>query len=75
MFSALYIAGQIIDTQIGFGMVNVLDPMNDTQVPLTGNFMYILTSSIFPNNKWTSCIAYSIVQELQCYSYKWLCIY
>ncbi len=47
VFSALYIAGQIIDTQIGFGMVNVLDPMNDSQVPLTGNFMYILSLVFF----------------------------
>lgn len=47
VFSALYIAGQIIDTQIGFGMVNVLDPMHDSQVPLTGNFMYIITLVFF----------------------------
>lgn len=47
VFSALYIAGQIIDTQIGFGMVNVLDPMQDTQVPLTGNFIYILSLLLF----------------------------
>jgi flagellar biosynthetic protein FliR len=47
VFSALYLAGQIIDTQIGFGMVNVLDPLHDTQVPLTGNFLYILTLLFF----------------------------
>lgn len=47
VFSALYIAGQIIDTQIGFGMVNVLDPMQDSQVPLTGNFMYIISLVFF----------------------------
>jgi flagellar biosynthetic protein FliR len=47
VFSALYLAGQIIDTQIGFGMVNVLDPLHDTQVPLTGNFLYILTLMFF----------------------------
>ena len=47
VFSALYIAGQIIDMQIGFGMVNVLDPTMNSQVPLTGNFMYILTTLFF----------------------------
>ncbi|OGO78429.1 MAG: flagellar biosynthetic protein FliR [Clostridiales bacterium GWB2_37_7] len=47
VFSALYFAGQIIDTQIGFGLVNVLDPLQDTQVPLTGNFMYIITILFF----------------------------
>ena len=47
VFSALYLAGQIIDTQIGFGMVNVLDPMQDSQVPLTGNLLYIITIVFF----------------------------
>lgn len=47
VFSALYIAGQIIDMQIGFGMVNVLDPTLNTQVPLTGNFIYVLTTLFF----------------------------
>lgn len=47
VFSALYVAGQIIDMQIGFGMVNVLDPTMNTQVPLTGNFIYILTTMLF----------------------------
>ncbi len=47
VFSALYIAGQIIDMEIGFGMVNVLDPTMNTQVPITGNFIYILTTVLF----------------------------
>lgn len=47
VFSALYIAGQIIDMQIGFGMINVLDPTMNSQVPLTGNFIYILTTLFF----------------------------
>jgi len=47
VFSALYVAGQIIDMQIGFGMVNVIDPTMNTQVPLIGNFMTILTTMFF----------------------------
>lgn len=46
VFSALYMAGMMIDIQIGFGMVNVLDPTMNTQVPLTGNFIYILTTML-----------------------------
>lgn len=42
-FSAFYVMGQIIDMKIGFGMVNVVDPQNRTQVPLMGNFYYILS--------------------------------
>ena len=47
VFSALYVAGPLIDMQIGFGMVNVLDPTMNTQVPITGNFIYILTTLFF----------------------------
>jgi len=47
VFSAIHIAGQIIDTQTGFGMVNVLDPTTNSQVPLTGNFLYILITIFF----------------------------
>ncbi|MBS4536036.1 flagellar type III secretion system protein FliR [Clostridium sp. D2Q-14] len=46
-FVSLIIAGQIIDTQIGFGMANVFDPQHNTQVPITGNFYYILALLIF----------------------------
>lgn len=47
IFSAIYFAGQIIDVQIGFGMVNVIDPMNSTQIPVTANFYYIFAMLIF----------------------------
>jgi len=47
IFSAIYLAGQIIDVQMGFGMVNVYDPVNSTQVPVTANFYYIIAMLIF----------------------------
>lgn len=47
MFSALYIAGEIIDMEMGFGIVNVIDPQSRSQVPLTGNFYYMLALMIF----------------------------
>ena len=42
LFTSIYLAGQMIDMQMGFGMVNVLDPQNNIQVPIMGNFLYIL---------------------------------
>lgn len=42
-FSTFYVMGQIVDMKIGFGMANVIDPQNKTQVPLMGNFYYILS--------------------------------
>lgn len=47
VFSAIYIAGQLIDMHIGFGMVNVLDPMSNIQIPITANFYYIITLLLF----------------------------
>lgn len=46
-FSAIYLAGQLIDYQLGFGIVNILDIHSETQVPLMGNFVYILTLLLF----------------------------
>lgn len=46
-FSAVYLAGQLIDYQLGFGLVNILDIHSETQVPLMGNFIYIMTILIF----------------------------
>lgn len=42
-FTIFYIMGQLIDMKIGFGMVNVMDPQHKVQVPLMGNFYYILS--------------------------------
>lgn len=46
-FLALYMAGQIIDMQIGFGMVNVIDPQSNIQIPLTANFYNIIAILAF----------------------------
>ncbi len=47
VFSSIYFAGQIIDMKTGFGIVNILDPQTNTQVPIMGNFLYIFTLVIF----------------------------
>jgi flagellar biosynthetic protein FliR len=47
LFSSIYIAGQLIDMQIGFGMVNVIDPMSNIQVPITSNFYFIMSMLFF----------------------------
>lgn len=47
VFSAMFSAGQMIDSQIGFGMINVLDPQSNIQVPLIGNFLYIFAVLCF----------------------------
>ncbi|HWR07524.1 flagellar biosynthetic protein FliR [Sporomusa sp.] len=47
IFYGIQMAGSLLDTQIGFGMVNVLDPQFGQQVPLVGNFKYILALLVF----------------------------
>lgn len=46
-YNAIYIAGELIDMQIGFGMVNVMDPMSNIQVPITSNFYFITGMLVF----------------------------
>jgi len=41
VFSILYMAGQLIDYEIGFAMVSVLDPVTQIQVPVVGNLLYL----------------------------------
>lgn len=47
IFSAIYVAGQIIDMQVGFGVVNVIDPISNIQVPITSNFYFIISMLVF----------------------------
>jgi flagellar biosynthetic protein FliR len=47
VFAAFQLAGQLLDMQIGFGMVNVLDPQSGIQVPLFGNFLYLFALLCF----------------------------
>ncbi len=45
--TAIYLAGQMIDMHIGFGMVSVFDPASNIQIPVTANFYFILTMLMF----------------------------
>jgi flagellar biosynthetic protein FliR len=47
VFAAVMLAGQMIDFQMGFSIVNVIDPLNLTQVPLVGSFKNILALLVF----------------------------
>lgn len=47
IFAAAQLGGELLDMQMGFGMVNVIDPQYGTQVPLVGNFQYMLAALVF----------------------------
>jgi len=42
-----FTAGQLIDMQIGFGIVNVFDAQNNTQVPMMGNVLNLMLLILF----------------------------
>jgi flagellar biosynthesis protein FliR len=45
--NGIYLAGQIIDMQIGFSIVNVIDPLSNVQTPVIGQLYYIVAILIF----------------------------
>lgn len=47
VFAAIQLAGQAIDMQMGFGIVNVVDPQSGMQMPLIGIFKYLLALLVF----------------------------
>lgn len=47
VFAGVQTAGQLMDMQMGFGIVNVLDPQSGIQLPLLGNFLYILSLMVY----------------------------
>lgn len=39
-FSAIHMAGKVMDMQVGFAVVNVMDPTSGQQIPLIGSLLY-----------------------------------
>ena len=46
VFNTLLFAGQFMDFSMGFAMVNVLDPIQQIQVPIIGNVMFMTMSAL-----------------------------
>ena len=46
-FALTFVAGQLIDMQIGYGIVNVYDPQNNTQIPMIGNVLNLILLIVF----------------------------
>lgn len=47
VFAAIQLAGQIMDMQLGFAIVNVVDPLSGTQIPLMGNLTQLLALLLY----------------------------
>jgi flagellar biosynthetic protein FliR len=46
-FTLTFTAGQLIDMQMGFGLVNVFDPQSNLSIPMVGNFLNIVMLLVF----------------------------
>ena len=47
MFAGIQLAGQVIDIQMGLGMVNIIDPLTSTQVSVMGQYFYLVATLVF----------------------------
>jgi len=47
VFVAVQVAGQVFDSEMGYGMTNVLDPAHGVQVPLMGGFFQLCGLALF----------------------------
>jgi len=47
IFTGIQLAGQIIDIQMGLGMVNIIDPVTSTQISVMGQYYYLIATLIF----------------------------
>ncbi len=47
VFSAFQLAGQYFSIQIGFGMNEVLDPLGEISIPVTGQFLNLISILVF----------------------------
>ncbi len=65
LFAAIQMAGQLMDNQIGFSMVNVLDPQSGIQIPLMGNFYYLLALIIYLSMDGHHYLLQAIAQSYQ----------
>jgi len=47
VFAAIQYAGQVVDFQMGFAIVSLIDPTQDIQIPIMGFFHYLIALLIF----------------------------
>ena len=47
ILNVFYLAGDLVDREIGFAMVSVISAQDESQLPISSNFYYILAMMIF----------------------------
>lgn len=64
-FDAINFAGQLIDMQMGFGIVNVMNPQTGTQMPVMGTFKYFLTMFFYLSINGHILLLNALIQSYQ----------
>lgn len=65
IFTAVQIAGTVVDFQMGFGIVNVIDPQTQTQVSITAQFQNIFTILLYLALNAHHLTIYALVESFQ----------
>jgi flagellar biosynthetic protein FliR len=47
LFTGIQLAGQIVDIQMGLGMVNIIDPITSTQISVMGQYYFLVATLVF----------------------------
>lgn len=47
IFAAVQLGGQLLGFQLGFSIVNVIDPQSGSQISIIGQFLYLMTILLF----------------------------
>jgi flagellar biosynthetic protein FliR len=47
ILTGIQLAGQIVDIQMGLGMVNIIDPVTSTQISVMGQYFYLIATLVF----------------------------
>lgn len=46
-FNFIYFSGDIIDHELGYSIVSVINPLDESQIPITSNIFYVFSTLIF----------------------------
>jgi len=65
LFAAVQIAGTIVDFQMGFGVVNLIDPQTQSQVSITSQFHNVFAMFLYLGLNAHHLTIYSLVESFQ----------
>ena len=68
VFAAVQIAGTIVDFQMGFGVVNLIDPQTDSQVSITSQFHNVFAMFLYLGLNAHHLTIYSLVESFLAFS-------